>query len=185
MYKLAKIVFPLVALALFSAPAGAKTPIKGKMEATVEQMCRFVQQHNSSFDCRIARAFYKVGKKYGLRGDIAFCQSIIETGWFRFEGGTAVTAGQHNYCGLGVTGRGMKGCLLQSIDQCVTALTHHQYAYSCKNDLPRREKTIDPRFKYVRRGAAATWEELGGTWAASEDYGEAILRLFRQMLESN
>ncbi len=155
------------------------------MEASVEQMCRFVKARNSSFDCRIAQAFYKVGKKYGLRGDIAFCQSIIETGWFRFEGGTAVTAKQHNYCGLGVMERGMKGCEFKSIEQGVTAQMQHLYAYCSQKELPKGEKLVDPRFKYVRRGSAATWEELGGSWAASKGYGEAILKLFSQMINGD
>ena len=72
-------------------------------------MARFVLRHNPDFDPQIAREFIRAGSRYGIRGDIAFCQAIVETGWFKYTGGTAVTADSHNYCGLGVTSKGRKG----------------------------------------------------------------------------
>ncbi len=48
------------------------------------------------------------GKAEGVRGDIAFAQSCLETGNFGFSG-SAVTLDQNNFCGMGVTSNGMKG----------------------------------------------------------------------------
>ena len=97
-------IFTLIVLAVMcmSSVYGA-TYIKGTQQATVNRMYQFVKSQNASFDRTIAEKFYSVGAKYGIRGDIALCQSIIETGWFRYSG-SIVTAADHNYCGLGVTG---------------------------------------------------------------------------------
>ena len=97
----------LCCLSFFSVSAA--TPILGTQQATVDRMYEFVKSKNSSFDREIAQQFYAVGQVYGVRGDIALCQSIIETGWFKFSDGTAVTPDQHNYSGLGVTSLGQKG----------------------------------------------------------------------------
>ena len=160
----------------------AATNIRGTQVATIDRMYQFVCSKNSSFDREIAEQFYKVGAVYGLRGDIALCQSIIETGWFKYTGGTAVTPSDHNYCGLGVTTLGQKGCIFSTVKEGVTAQIQHLYAYCCKDALPAGETLVDPRFKYVTRGCAPTWESLGGKWAASTSYGTKILTVYNQMM---
>lgn len=157
--------------------------IFGSSVADVERMYRFVLTRNPNFDRTIAEAFYELGKVYGIRGDVALCQSLIETGWFLFTGGTAVTPDQHNYCGLGVTKLGMKGHSFESVELGVKAQLQHLYAYACKKSLPRGEKIVDPRFDLVKRGVASSWKELSGRWAANKQYATSIMRVYRQMLE--
>ena len=53
------------------------------------------------------------GEAEGVRGDIAFAQSCLETGNFTFSG-AAVTLLQNNFCGLGVTQRGKTGLSFES-----------------------------------------------------------------------
>lgn len=172
------------------APTPAPKPIEtnnaimGKSTATAEQMTAFVKTNNAKFDGRIAEAFMKVGAKYGVRGDIALCQSIIETGWFKFEGGTAVTPDQHNYCGMGVVSKGLKGNSFKSIDEGVTAQIQHLFAYASKNSLPAGESLVDPRFKYVTRGIAPTWQDLSGRWAMNPNYGNQIMQIFEQLMKT-
>ncbi len=161
----------------------AKTPIFGTMEVEPQQMYEYVTRHNPGFDIRIAEAFYDVGRRYGIRGDIALCQAIIETGWFRFDNGTAVGADAHNYCGLGVMSRGSKGCSFSSIEEGVTAMLQHLYAYAGMDPLPMGEIVLDPRFKYVTRGCAPTWERLSGRWAMNPNYGANIMRIYQEMLK--
>ena len=122
MKKISTFIF-LVGLAISSAFAA--TPILGTNVATAERMYQFVRSQNSSFDREIAEQFIAVSAVYGLRGDIALCQSIIETGWFKYTGGTAVTADDHNYCGLGVTTLGQKGCQFSTVKEGVTAQIQH------------------------------------------------------------
>lgn len=156
----------------------AKTPIFGKAEVEVDHMYDYVCRHNPDFSREVAEAFYKVGERYGIRGDIALCQAIIETGWFRFDNGTAVRPEAHNYCGLGVKRRGDKGCSFKSVDEGVTAMIQHLYAYACSGKLPKGEKVVDPRFGYVERGCAPTWEKLAGRWAMNPRYGKNILQIY-------
>lgn len=159
-----------------------QTSIFGSQQVGVETMYRFVAARNPDFSREVAETFYSVGERYGIRGDIALCQAIIETGWFRFDNGTAVRPDAHNYCGLGVRKRGDKGCEFKSVTEGVTAMIQHLYAYACSDKLPKGEKIIDPRFSYVKRGCAPSWESLAGRWAMNPQYGRNILRIYDSML---
>lgn len=106
----------LIVLSIVSFSISTATNIMGTMQADVDRMYYFVKSVNSSFPREIAENFYNVAKKYGMRGDIALCQSCVETGWFKYTGGTAVRPEHHNYCGLGVTEFGKPGCSHQEIE---------------------------------------------------------------------
>ncbi len=176
----------LMLFLLMAVVANAATPILGTNVATVERMYQFVKSKNSSFDREIAEQFIAVSTRYGLRGDIALCQSIIETGWFKYTGGTAVTADDHNYCGLGVTTLGQKGCQFSTVEEGVTAQVQHLYAYCCTKSIPAGETLVDPRFNYVTRGCAPNWEDLGsGKWASAAGYGTAIIAMYNDMMAFN
>ena len=158
--------------------------IRGNTLATEAQMVKFIQKHNPDFDPAIARAFVELSAIYGIRGDVAICQSIVETGWFKFEGGTAVKPNQHNYCGLGVTSLGISGNAFITIENGVEAQMQHLYAYACKDAIPAGRTLYDPRFKFVTRGCAPRWIDLDGKWCAGTGYGEKILNLWTQLMET-
>lgn len=174
----------LISLLLFIALAphsALAMPIMGTPTADVERMYSYVVKHNPEFRREVAEAFINIGERYGVRGDIALCQAIIETGWFRFDNGTAVTPDAHNYCGLGVQARGETGCSFSSVEEGVTAMIQHLYAYASTEAMPKGETVIDPRFNYVKRGCAPQWEDLAGKWAMNPAYAENILRIFESM----
>lgn len=177
------IIHILTLLLSSTVTAVAVTPIRGMQEADPERMYQYVASHNPNFSREVAQAFYEIGELYGIRGDIALCQAIIETGWFRFDNGTAVSPSSHNYCGLGVKRRGDKGCRFNSVREGVTAMIQHLYAYSCRDDIPEGEDILDPRFTYVTRGSATTWESLSGRWAINKHYGHNILKIYSKMLD--
>jgi outer membrane biosynthesis protein TonB len=164
------------------APVVEKHPIMGTSVAVAEQMTAFVQSVNPSFDAAIAPAYLKVGEKYGIRGDVAFAQSVIETGYFKFDGGTAVTPDQHNYCGMGVTSKGMKGNSFATIEDGVTAQMQHLLAYASKNPIPTGDAVLDPRFSLVTRGIAPNWEDLNNRWAMNSNYGQSILAVYAKVM---
>lgn len=167
----------------YAVTINAATPICGDVEVGIDRMYEFVKTHNENFPREIAEAYYHIGKKYGVRGDIALCQAILETGWFRFSDDTAVTSDQYNFCGLGVTANKERGHAFDSIEAGVTAQIQHLFAYGSSDNLPDGEEIIDPRFSYVSRGSASTWEELNGRWAANKHYSDRILALFYRMSE--
>ena len=123
-----------------------------------------ILSNNPSFDINIAKGFFNVAKIYKIDPMMAISQSILETGWFKYQG-SAVTADQHNYCGLGVTSTGIKGASFDTIEDGVRAQLQHLYAYGCKDALPSGEKVLDPRFSLVSRGVAPYWQQLAGRWA--------------------
>ncbi|WP_286884959.1 glucosaminidase domain-containing protein [Aneurinibacillus sp. UBA3580] len=160
-----------------------KQTITGASIATEEQMLAFARSVNPAFPAELPRLYIEIGNIYGIRGDIAFCQMLKETGYHRFGG--IVQANQHNYAGIGATGNSKtnKGNYFQTPEQGVRAHIQHLYAYATKSNLPKNEVLIDPRFKYVARGTAPNWQDLNGKWAVpGKGYGESILDIYSRML---
>lgn len=173
-----------------------KHSIMGESDATWKQMVQFVKKVNPTFNEQIARTFLEVGKIYGVRGDIAFSQSIHETDYFRFTGD--VKPYQNNFAGIGATGGGKQGHSFPTIKEGVTAQIQHLFAYASTSDIPHGEHLVDPRFHLVKRGSAPYWEDLAGKWAYpgyntkkfesleaamrnGESYGQRIIKLFEEM----
>lgn len=170
------------------------TPIMGKSIATVEQMRAFIKAINPDVDQRIIDMipyYLSEGEAEGVRGDIAFAQSCLETGYFKFEKagtGSAVTIDDNNFCGLGVTELGKKGCCFETPQLGIRAQIQHLKAYG--STLPLNGERIDPRFQYVMRGCAKYWEWLGMQenpegrgWAGGKNYGPTILDIFSRVLK--
>ena len=175
-----------------SLNATVPQPIRGKSVATAEQLQQLAWSHNPSAP-NIAQYYLELGEKYGIRGDVAFCQAAKETGWWQF--GNLVQTYQNNYCGLGATGTaatgeeslngadpgrvwyiaGVHGAIFATQRDGVEAQLQHLYAYCCTDPLPAGCTIVDPRFTLVSRGIAANWQDLNGRWAVpGVGYGESI-----------
>lgn len=157
--------------------------IAGASAIDAADIARFIARYNPTFDPDIAQAYIDLGAVYGIKGDVAICQAIVETGWFTFTGGTAVTPEQHNYCGLGVIRRGHRGASFSTISDGVRAHLQHLYAYITSAPLPEGEPCLDPRFSLVARGCASTWHDLNGRWAANPAYGSRILDVYSRLID--
>ena len=165
------------------------TAIMGKAAATAEQMESYLKKKNPSVPQSVLDMiplYISEGEAEGVRGDIAFAQSCLETGNFTFSG-SAVTLSQNNFCGLGVTQRGKTGLSFESPQLGIRAQIQHLKAYASTDKL--RNERIDPRFRYVTRGCAPYAEWLGQKenpqgkgWAAGEKYGEKILSILKDVI---
>ena len=165
------------------------TAIMGKAQATAEQMKAYLKKKNPSVPQPVLDMlplYLSEGEMEGVRGDIAFAQSCLETGNFTFSG-SAVTLPQNNFCGLGVTQRGKAGLSFESPQLGIRAQIQHLKAYASTDKL--RKARIDPRFRYVTRGCAPYAEWLGQKenpqgkgWAAGEKYGEKILSILKAIV---
>ena len=165
------------------------TKIMGTPIATVEQMKAYIKAKNPSVAQSVIDMlpFYiSEGKAEGVRGDIAFAQSCLETGNFKFEN-TAVTLAQNNFCGMGVTSKGKTGNSFDSPQLGIRAQIQHLKAYASIENL--MNVCIDPRFKYVTRGSAEYVEWLGQKenpngkgWATGKGYGEKILTILNAII---
>ena len=165
------------------------TAIMGKAQATTEQMKSYLKKKNPSVPQSVLDMiplYISEGEAEGVRGDMAFAQSCLETGNFTFSG-SAVTLSQNNFCGLGVTQRGKTGLSFETAQLGIRAQIQHLKAYASTDKL--RNERIDPRFRYVTRGCAPYAEWLGQKenpqgkgWAAGEKYGEKILSILKAVI---
>ncbi|UII57100.1 N-acetylmuramoyl-L-alanine amidase [Cytobacillus spongiae] len=130
---------------------------------------------------RLGEYYVSYGDLYGIRGDIAYAQALLETNFFQFNG--LVKENQNNFAGLGAIGSGSPGASFQSPEEGVHAQIQHLYAYATTKNLPAGLRLIDPRFKLVSRGSANAWTDLNGKWAVpGTNYGESILAIYRRMV---
>lgn len=165
------------------------TKIMGKATASVDQMEEYIKAKNGAVAQSVLDMlplYLSEGKTEGVRGDIAFAQSCLETGNFGFYG-SAVTLEQNNFCGLGVTENGMKGNSFDTPQLGIRAQIQHLKAYASVDGLINNN--VDPRFKYVTRGSAPYVEWLGiqenpqgKGWAAGIGYGKKILAILKNMI---
>ena len=165
------------------------TKIMGNAAATAEQMKAYLKAKNpnvAQIVLDMVPLYLSEGKAEGVRGDVAFAQSCLETGNFTFSG-SAVTFSQNNFCGMGVTSNGMKGNSFGTPQLGIRAQVQHLKAYASTDEL--KNACIDPRFKYVTRGCAEYVEWLGQKenpagkgWAAGAGYGEKILSILKGIL---
>ena len=93
------------------------------------------------------------GQAEGVRGDIAFAQSCIETGNFGFKG-SAVTLDQNNFAGIGVTSNGMKGNSWATPQLGIRAQVQHLKAYG----------SVDPLNQEILRRLWNGWDSRKTRW---------------------
>ncbi len=164
------------------------TAIMGTSVATAEQLVSYYYRYKSTppkLTCtlyELATYFITEGAAEGVRGDIAFVQAVIETGWFQYSG-SSVSWQDNNFCGLGATGNPNDVVKSESAQIGVRAQIQHLKAYG--STAPLSNALVDPRFYYVRRGIAPLWVNLSGTWAANTAYGSHILNNFNNVLATS
>jgi hypothetical protein len=96
-----------------SSPAGNPTvPVMGPARLTASQLANWFSRRQpqpagvygaTEPVAALATYFIEEGALEGVAGDVAFVQSIIETGWFRFSG--AVPGSKNNFAGIGAVHR--------------------------------------------------------------------------------
>lgn len=164
-------------------------PVAGTSVATAEQMIAYIQSVNpnvSQYVIDMIPYYISEGEAEGIRGDIAFAQSCLETGNFKYIN-SAVSLSQNNFCGLGVTYNGVRGCSFATAQLGIRAQIQHLKAYSTNSDL--NQAVVDPRFYYVSRNCAPYVEWLGiqenpwhKGWASGSNYGSKILNILNAIL---
>lgn len=164
------------------------TSIIGTPIATQQQCVKYLLRNNPRPNLKVSAEeivayYYEEGRREGIRPDVAFCQALKETGFFRYGGD--VVPEQNNYCGLGTTGGGVRGEYFSTPQLGVRAHIQHLLAYSStrRPTMP----VVDPRYGLVRQAYGSrtlgTWQDLNGRWAVpGRYYGQEILSMFRDVL---
>ena len=170
-------------------PANYKSiSIFGSSVATRGQAVNLIKANGSKvkLDCsieEIVNLYWVEAEREGVRPDIALAQALVETGYFGY-GGT-VQPKQNNFCGLGTTGKKVKGAKFKTPEIGVRAHIQHLLAYST---LKKPSTSIvDPRYDLAhsirkQRGLIDKWSGLQSTWAMGSEYCEKIMVVYQAML---
>lgn len=175
-------------------PTSNSTPIMGVARLDAAQLAAWFNgrqpQPAGSYAATVgvtelARFYIEEGAAEGVAGDIAFAQSVLETGWFRFGG--VVPASFNNFAGIGATDTDPSPARFADARIGVRAQIQHLRAYADPTAVtctmpPLNNPCVDPRFALVvPKGKARTWEEMGnGNWSTSAGYSTSILRLYEE-----
>jgi len=159
--------------------------IMGKGLTNVSRLEKFLLSNNQKVtpkDARnLAHIYWEESINEGVNPDVAFTQMCLETGFLRFDG--TVDPQQNNFCGLGVTGNGVKGLSFSDPREGVRAHIQHLKAYASTEKL--NGELVDQRFAYVKRGSAEEISDLTGKWAADKHYDTKIRSLLHRLYQTN
>ncbi|MBO0732156.1 MAG: glucosaminidase domain-containing protein [Acidimicrobiaceae bacterium] len=127
---------------------------------------------------QLASDYLAAGAQTGVRGDIAFAQSVIETDYFAFPGVGQHMAVQNNFAGIGACDSCATGRSFPNAQTGVTAQEELLAAYASSHPVPT------PLIGSVGVGGCCpTWMALAGKWATNPEYGLSIMQVYRQMLD--
>jgi hypothetical protein len=156
--------------------------LEGPSTFTADELAQWyaAQGHGSQATVPIADLtgfFIDQANAEGIRGDMAFAQSIHETGWF--ANNDTVTA--NNFAGIGHCSDCPGGFPFASAEVGVLAQIQLLKSYAQTNptyNIPRADPNINGP-----AGCCQAWTQLGGVWASDTNYGPHILARYADMLE--
>lgn len=176
--------------------ADGQYPIMGSSSVTVEQMVAYFNSQGETYPAEalskggadsietFCQMYYEEATAEGVRPEVAFVQTMKETGWLQFGGDASIE--QFNFAGLGTTGDGVPGNSYPDVRTGIRAQIQHLKAYATTDALV--QECVDDRYEYVLRGCAPYVEWLGqnenpdGTgWATAENYGYSIVEMINKM----
>jgi hypothetical protein len=177
------------------APPAGTSPIMGPSRVSASAIVAWVNGRTprpvGTFSATVtleslAQIYIEEGLAEGVTGDVAFVQSVVETGWFRFSG--SIPASYNNFAGIGATDTNPAPAIFADARTGVRAQIQHLRAYADPSAStctvpPLHNPCVDPRFALVvPKGRAATWNQMGnGNWATATTYAASILALFAEL----
>ena len=172
------------------------TSITGTGNKTKEEMISFYEK--SGFDYpsdalgkggaptleSFVQMYIEEAEAEGIRSDVAFAQSMLETGYLQYGGDVQIE--QFNFAGIGAVGGGASGVSFEDVRTGIRAHIQHLKAYANSESL--KNACVDPRFAYVTRGSSPYVEWLGikenpegRGWATAKNYGFTIATMLERM----
>lgn len=178
--------------------ASGQYPIMGSSSVTVEQMVDYFNSSGEAYPAQqlaqggadsietFCQMYYEEAEAEGVRAEVAFAQTMKETGWLQYGGDASIE--QFNFAGIGTTGGGVPGNSYPDVRTGIRAQIQHLKAYATEDAL--EQACVDDRYEYVVKGSAPYVEWLGqqenpqGTgWATAENYGASIVAMIQQLNE--
>ena len=173
---------------IMSAPIASRAEIIDAMEEAWDEVGYSYPSALSAGGAQTIRDFasvvYDEAVAEGVSPELVFVQAMEETGWLRFGGDVSVN--QYNFSGIGAVGGGAKGATFPDVRTGIRAQVQHLRAYADNSvtTASLANTVVDPRFTYVRKGAAPVVEYLGiqenpnhTGWAAAKNYGYDLVSM--------
>ncbi|MGC4020110.1 MAG: glucosaminidase domain-containing protein [Muricomes sp.] len=176
--------------------APGQYPIMGKSSVTVDQMVKYFESSGEPYPAAelakggadsietFCQIYYDEAVAEGVRPEVAFVQTMKETGWLQYGGDASIE--QFNFAGLGTTGGGVPGNSYSDVRTGIRAQVQHLKAYATADALA--QECVDDRYEYVTKGSAPYVEWLGQKenpeghgWATAEQYGYSIVDMISKL----
>ena len=176
--------------------ADGQYPIMGSSSVTVQQMTEYFYSQGVDYPTEalskggadsietFCQMYYEEATAEGVRPEVAFTQTMKETGWLQYGGDASIE--QYNFAGIGTTGGGEPGNSYPDVRTGIRAQIQHLKAYATEDAL--EQACVDDRYEYVTKGSAPYVEWLGQQenpqgcgWATAENYGYSIVEMINKM----
>lgn len=176
--------------------AKGQYPIMGKSSVTVDQMVEYFKSSGEKYPAdalskggadsieTFCQMYYDEAVAEGVRPEVAFVQTMKETGWLQYGGDSSIE--QFNFAGLGTTGGGVAGNSYPDVRTGIRAQIQHLKAYATADSL--EQACVDERYEYVTKGCAPYVEWLGQQenpegygWATADNYGYSIVDMIANL----
>lgn len=129
---------------------------------------------------QITGFYARWGSTLGVRDDLAFAQSIVETGYFSFPAGGQLVSTDNNFAGIGACDSCATGMSFPDANTGVEAQLELLYQFATKGPLPAGTNNVVGSTSLS--GCCKTWVQLAGHWATSPVYGQSIMTVYESML---
>ena len=178
------------------AIADGQYPIMGSSSVTVQDMVDYFNDSGETYPSEalskggadsietFCQMYYDEACAEGVRPEVAFAQTMKETGFLQYGGDASIE--QFNFAGLGTTGGGVPGNSYPDVRTGIRAQIQHLKAYATTDALA--QECVDDRYEYVKKGSAPYVEWLGQQenpegigWATGDNYGYDIVSMIREM----
>jgi hypothetical protein len=157
-----------------SGPGAWSLPIEGDSAATADEMAVWFVMRGVASQARVpittlTKLYVDEGKDEGIRGDMAFAQSIVETGSFT----NPDTVNLNNFAGVGHCDTCAAGFSFSSPQVGVRGQIQLLKSYAEK-DPKYKHPLVDSRLRGPA-GCCQTWRQLTRTWATAPNNSPEIL----------
>ena len=177
--------------------ADGQYPIMGSSDITVQEMVDYFNASGEVYPAEelseggadsietFCQMYYDEATAEGVRPEVAFAQTMKETGFLQYGGDASIE--QFNFAGLGTTGNGVPGNSYPDVQTGIRAQIQHLKAYATADAL--NQECVDDRYEYVKKGSAPYVQWLGQQenpeglgWATGDNYGYDIVGMIEEMM---
>ncbi len=173
-----------------SIATGPATPIMGPPRLGADELATWftATRHRTRTTVPIdelTRYYIEEGSAAKVRSDIAFAQSMLETGGFSYPAGGQVLGTDNNFAGMGACDSCNGGDRFSDARTGVRAQMQQLrvYADARLTNAALNPPAVNPMLeRHHLKGKVTTWAGLTGTWATARTYGDRILAIYEEIL---